>query len=80
MKHIKEVLIGLSVFPMAVLFFIIFAHIASLIDPILTFFIGGGFWLLVVIVLVKFGANMKDFIVSIFKKDKGTNDKGFKNF
>jgi hypothetical protein len=79
-EHLKTILIGLSVFPMFVIFYLLYTHAISLLDPILSLGIGGLFLLALVVVVVKFLINLKDFIVSIFKDKKEVDERGFKKF
>jgi uncharacterized membrane protein (DUF485 family) len=79
-EHLKSILIGLSVFPMGVVFYLIYVHVISFLDPFLSLVIGGGFILALLVIIVSFFLNLKDFVVSIFKKDSGVDDKGFKKF
>lgn len=74
----KRVLIGLSVFPMAVIFYLLYIHVISLLDPILMIVIGGGGILAVLASVYWLIVNIKDFIVSIFKENKEVDEKGFK--
>jgi hypothetical protein len=80
LKHLKTILIGLSVFPMCLIFYLFYVHIISLLDPILSIVIGGGFILALLVVVINFLINLKDFIVSIFKKNDEVDEKGFKKF
>lgn len=72
------IVVGLLTLPMAILFFIFYAHIVSLLDPILTFVFGGALVLALLVGSFNLIVNLKDFIVSIFKDDKTKNDRGFK--
>jgi hypothetical protein len=42
--------------------------------------IGGGFILALLVVVINLLINLKDFIVSIFKKNDEVDEKGFKKF
>lgn len=61
-------------------FYFVYIHLISLLDPLLSIVVGGAFFLLIVLVLINFFVNIKDFVVSIFKKDRGVDEKGFKRF
>lgn len=74
----KNILIGLVSFPILLLIYFFYVHIVSLLDPILTIVLGGGFILALLVGVGMFFLNMKDFIVSIFKDDKTKDEKGFK--
>lgn len=74
----KTILVGLTVFPLAVIFYLIYAHTVSFLDPLLTIVIGGGFALAILAMVVGLILNLKDFIVSIFKENKELDEKGFK--
>jgi hypothetical protein len=77
-KHVRDILVGLSCFPLAIIFFLVYAHVVSFLDPFLTIVLGGGFLLAIILILGLFLRNMKDFIVSIFKENKEVDSKGFK--
>jgi hypothetical protein len=77
-QHVKTLLIGLSVFPMFVLLYMIYIHVISALDPILSLVIGGGFIIAILLSIFWLIVNIKDFVVSIFKDNKEVNEKGFK--
>jgi hypothetical protein len=79
-EHIKTILVGLSVFPMCVIFYLLYVHVISLLDPILSLGIGGVFILALLVVVIKFLINLKDFVVSIFKDKNEVDENGFKKF
>jgi hypothetical protein len=76
--HIKDILIGLTVFPMAVIFFLVYVHVISFLDPILSIGIGGLFWIIVLVLLWKLVVIIKDVVVSMFKENKEVDHRGFK--
>jgi hypothetical protein len=65
---------------MCLIFYLFYVHIISLLDPILSIVIGGGFILALLVVVINLLINLKDFIVSIFKKNDEVDEKGFKKF
>lgn len=69
---------GLTIIPLGIIFYLIYAYTVSILDPILTIFIGGGFALAIIAIIVGLAFNLKDFVVSIFKENKEVDHKGFK--
>lgn len=78
MKDIKSAILGGLCIPLGVIIYLIYAHVVSFLEPALSIVIGGGFFLAILGTIAWFFWNLKDFIISIFKKDNSVNDKGFK--
>lgn len=80
MNQLKLLLYGILSLPLGFALYLIYVHFVSLLDPLLTIFFGGGIliaMLMLVFVVVK---NVSYVIYSMFKKDRGVDEKGFKNF
>jgi Na+-transporting methylmalonyl-CoA/oxaloacetate decarboxylase gamma subunit len=72
------VLVGLSVFPLAIIFYLLYAHVVSFLDPILTIVLGGGFALALLILLFRLIMGIVYFVKTMFKDDKELDKRGFK--
>lgn len=80
-KHLsdfKVAILGLLALPLGLLAFLAYAGIVNYFDPLITIILGGGFVIAILLGLGKLIFNLKDFIVSIFKENKETDEKGFK--
>jgi hypothetical protein len=75
LKHYVLVLISL---PLGLVMWLVYVHTVSILDPILTIVLGGGFILAMLLGLINILIILKDFIVSIFKDDKTRDERGFK--
>lgn len=78
MKDLKSAILGALCIPLGFVVFIIYAKIVTYFEPLIAFVIGGGFTLAILGIIAWFFWNLKDFIISIFKKDNSVNEKGFK--
>jgi uncharacterized membrane protein (DUF485 family) len=77
-ERFKSVLVGLSVFPLAIIFYLLYAHVVSFLDPILTIVLGGGFALALLILLFRLIMGIVYFVKTMFKDDKELDKRGFK--
>ncbi|MGG4267443.1 hypothetical protein [Peribacillus simplex] len=77
-KHLKTIVISVLAFPLTAILYLTYVHIVSFLDPVLSIVIGGAFVLAVLGIVLGLVLCMKDFIVSIFKKNNEVDGKGFK--
>ncbi|WP_203289860.1 hypothetical protein [Metabacillus sp. cB07] len=80
MKNIKLGLWGILGFPIGLVIYFIYIHVVSLIDPILTIWFGGAVLLALIFAVFLIIKNVSYVIYTMFKKDRGVDEKGFKNF
>lgn len=58
--------------------YILYIHVVSVLDGVFTIVLGGAFLLVILATAYWLVDNLKDFIISIFKKDNSVNEKGLK--
>ncbi|WP_050613328.1 hypothetical protein [Bacillus testis] len=76
-KGLKSVLVVVIGIPLAI---VAYLFLTSIIESALTIFYGIIVIPLVLAMVYWFVFNLKDFVVSIFKKDKGVDKDGFTKF
>lgn len=77
-EDFKIAILAMMALPLGLIMYLVYVHVVSLLDPILSIVFGGGFLLAILICIFSFFVNLKDFVVSIFKDDDTLDERGFK--
>ena len=77
-QEFKALIFIILSLPLGLIMYIVYANVVTFLDPVLTLIFGGGFLLFILSILFWIFINLKDFVVSIFKKDDTRDERGFK--